>query len=371
MHVELITSAAHTGTTGLSRYSSELYKELKKSEVDVGITQPQLPMAGMLRTIGQIVHLDPITFFSNYPISTKKLRADIIHLPAENLSSLLMFKRLQPVVVTVHAFFTYFLRKDHEHAIYNNWMHRVFDHLAARGLHRADAIIAVSHYVASLLKNELKIPSERIHVIYEGIDPAFFRPIDVPNIFRKKHRIYSHNFNYLYVGSEQPRKNFLLLLRAFARIRAKYQQVRLIKIGAPELPVEREKAKKLIRELGIEGDVIFIGHVGNELPLFYNVCDVFVFPSLYEGFGFPPLEAMACGIPVLCSNSTSLPEVVGDAAITFSPNDEDTLVMQMEKLLLNKELKNMFRQRGLKRSAKFSWQETTRQTIDVYKTLTL
>jgi glycosyltransferase involved in cell wall biosynthesis len=143
--------------------------------------------------------------------------------------------------------------------------------------------------------------------------------------------------------------------------------VRLLKVGQPEVAGERAKALRLIDELGIAEDVGFVGHVGDDLPLFYNASDLFVFPSCYEGFGFPPLEALACGTPVICSHATSLPEVVGDAALLFDPLDEDALVGLMARALDDEGLRHACRRRGLERIRRFTWGRTAEQTIAVYR----
>lgn len=367
MRVDLVTGSISDGTTGLSRYASTLFRELTHQDVDVHFADLRVPFEPILTFLERRFSLDPIAFFSTYPVAVQRQEADIYHLTSESLASLLMFQRLPPVVVTVHAFFTYFLRRDSELAISNHIYDRAFDALAARGLHRADAIIAVSNYVANLLMAELGIPSERIHVIPEAVDHDFFRPLYVPSAFRTQYGLESDYFYFLYVGSEQPRKNFPALLRAFSRVRAENDRVRLLKVGAPELRRERKRAIALIQSLGIEQDVKFLGHVGSELPLFYNVSDALVFPSLYEGFGFPPLEAMACGTATICSNSTSLPEVVGDAALLVDPQDEDALFEAMRLFTRDDRLRHRYEVEGLARSKRFCWREQTQKTVALYR----
>jgi glycosyltransferase involved in cell wall biosynthesis len=353
--------------TGLRRYSDSLIQYLKSQNIGVQLNTPTAPVPKIGMHIGQRLGWDLKTFFESYPVSARVDSADLYHLTSETLASLLTFKSLKPAVVTVHAFFTYVLRNDPSLATYNHAVHKMFDRFAAHGLHRAQAIIAVSEYVKRILVEHLGIDDTKIYVVPEAVDHTVFRPIEAPELFRTKYGLNDGKQIILYVGSEQPRKNFLTLIRAFARLKQRVGNVRLLKVGQPEMQDERQKALSLIKKLGIEDQVTFLSHAGDELPLIYNAADVFVFPSLYEGFGFPPLEAMACGTPVICSNTTSLPEVVGDAALLFDPMDEDRLVNLMERLLLDRQERDAYSRRGLQNARNFSWTETARQTVKVYQ----
>ena len=123
-----------------------------------------------------------------------------------------------------------------------------------------------------------------------------------------------------------------------------------------------------VEELELEAHTIFTGYIPDEdLPAIYSGADLFVFPSLYEGFGLPPLEAMACGTPVVCSNAASLPEVVGDAAIMVDPYDVEGLAQAMRRVLADRDLQEDLRQRGLERAKLFSWEKTARETMQVYE----
>jgi len=124
----------------------------------------------------------------------------------------------------------------------------------------------------------------------------------------------------------------------------------------------------LVDKLNLKDDVIFTGYIGSEdLPQLYNACDLFVFPSLYEGFGFPPLEAMACGSPVVCSNASSLPEVVGDAAVLVEPMDIDSLAESMYKVLNDQRLRGELVDKGLERAKLFSWKKAAQKTLSIYQ----
>lgn len=353
--------------TGFRRYRDALIEHLAAEGLDVEVTFPAPPIPGSAVRLGRRLGLDLPAFFQSYPVWSRLGSADLYHLTSESLAILLLLRRDRPSIVTVHALFTYLFRDNPALSTYNHFVDRWFDALAVRGLRRAHAIISVSDYIKRALIRHLAIPADRIYVVPEAVDHSMFRPMSAPASFREKYGL-SDEFRYiLYVGSEQPRKNFLTLLQAFGRLQERVEKVRLVKVGQPEVRRERDKALKLMQRLGIEESVAFCGHVGADLPLFYNACDTFVFPSLYEGFGLPPLEAMACGTPVICSNSTSLPEVVGDAALLFDPTDEDALVDRMERMLLDAELRQEYRQRGLDNAQRFRWDVVATRTAEVYR----
>jgi glycosyltransferase involved in cell wall biosynthesis len=155
------------------------------------------------------------------------------------------------------------------------------------------------------------------------------------------------------------------LIRAFAELRRTRPDLALLKVGQPEVLEERERAFSVARALGVRDAIYFIGHASDNLPDFYSLADLFVFPSLYEGFGLPPLEAMACGTPVVCSNRTSLPEVVGDAAVTCEP-DVLALAEAMARVLDNPEVSRELAVRGRAHAQKQSWARAATATNEVY-----
>jgi glycosyltransferase involved in cell wall biosynthesis len=355
--------------TGLRRYQDTLHAQLVKCGLPVLKVFPPPPFPRALTALGRRLGWDLVTFFQSYPLWGKYAKADIYHLANEGLATLLLFNHLRPSIVTVHGLLPYFLRKQGDQSLYNNRIHRWFDTLSVRGLQHADRIIAVSHFLKRELIQYTGIPGERIHVVHEAVDHVFFRPLEVPAEFRERFGLDKQYRHVLYVGSEQPMKNFLTLVKAFANLRQRKADLKLVKVGQPEYQSEREAALNLIRQLGIEKEVIFLGHMGKELPLVYNACDLFVFPSRFEGFGFPPLEAMACGLPVICSNATALPEVVGEAALLFDPMDEDGLVQTMERMLEDHRLREEYTARGRENASHFRWELTAQKTIEVYEQL--
>jgi glycosyltransferase involved in cell wall biosynthesis len=168
----------------------------------------------------------------------------------------------------------------------------------------------------------------------------------------------------LFVGTIEPRKNVARLVEAYSRLRD--GQVKLVIGGARGWLYEEVFAR--VEELELTGDVLFPGYIPpDELPLWYNAAELFVYPSLYEGFGLPPLEAMACGTPVITSNVSSLPEVVGEAGLTVDPMDSMGLAEAMNQVLADEALRQSMRERGLSRASRFSWAKAARETVGVYR----
>jgi glycosyltransferase involved in cell wall biosynthesis len=167
----------------------------------------------------------------------------------------------------------------------------------------------------------------------------------------------------LYEGNIEPRKNLIRLFRAFAQLDVPHKLVIVGAKGWKYQPIFDE-----VRRLGIGKDILFTGFVDDvDLPSVYAMADAFVFPSLYEGFGLPPLEAMAAGCPVVCSGTTSLPEVVGNAAILINPYDVQEIATAMKEVLSNARLRDDMICAGKKRAKQFSWDKAAKQTLEVYE----
>ncbi len=350
--------------TGLGRYSSYLADELPRQGVEVLKLSPRLPVPRPVAALALKLGRDLDVFFQNYACSAELPAADVYHMANEYQAALLALRRIEPSVVTFHAFFSFFLRARRSLGDYYSRFEVLLDRFVIRGLRRASVVIAVSHYLKRLLVEKLEIPAKKVHMIHEGVDTSVFKPQPLPTGLQQVFDLGTRRW-ILYVGSEQPRKNFLSLVRAFGEIKKTMPDVGLLKVGNPEVWSERDRVVRLAARLGVLEDIRFVGHVGADLPRFYNMASVFVFPSLYEGFGFPPLEAMACGTPVVCSNRTSLPEVTADAAISCNP-DWRTLTREVSRVLRDRELAADLRQRGLARAGELSWAKAARETAQVY-----
>jgi glycosyltransferase involved in cell wall biosynthesis len=234
-------------------------------------------------------------------------------------------------------------------------------------LRRAKRLIAVSDSTRRDLVNILKIPDYLIMVIHQGID-KIFRPYgqDEKTMAAASLGLNDAEGKCVLIMGRQFYKNHISALRAVARLRKIYAKpLKLLKLGAahPEFTAE-------VKKCGLEDITHFlIGLPGNQMPALYNSVDILLFPSLYEGFGWPPLEAMACGTPVVASNVASLPEVIGDAGLMCSPFDYDGLANAMYALLSDKDLRRAIIKKGLRRSALFNWEKVARQTMAVYESV--
>jgi glycosyltransferase involved in cell wall biosynthesis len=295
--------------------------------------------------------------------SGKLENVDLLHCPY--FASPLM--PLFPTVVTIHDVIPLVLK---EYA----WrkLTTAYNTLVSTAAKRAQAIIAVSQYSKRDIEQTLRIPSERIHVIGNAVDESF-RPISDSWLLSTVRERYNIGERYvLYFGGFDLRKNVPRLIRAYSQlpmsIRREHQLVvagRLHNLGNHPLYPD---PRPLVRELGLDGRVIFTGQIREQdkAPL-YSGATAFVFPSLYEGFGMPVLEAMACGTPVLTSNSSSLPEVVGEAGVLVDPTSTETIADALGHLLEDEPFRRELGQRALDRSRSFTWRQVAEQTVEVYR----
>jgi glycosyltransferase involved in cell wall biosynthesis len=270
-----------------------------------------------------------------------------------------------PTVVTIHDLIPLILP-----AYRGAPLVRLYTRLVAAAARKVEAIITVSQASGRDIVRYLHIPSERIHVTYEAAGETF-QPVEDEDQLAAIRQKYALPERYLlYLGGFDQRKNLPSLLRAFALLVNKHKQARLVIAGqlpgrdSPLFPDPR----RLVRELDIEERVIFTGWMPEEdKPALLSGATAFVFPSLYEGFGLPPAEALACGTPVIASNRSSLPEVVGEGGILVEPTDVEALAEAMEALLVDGALRAELRQKALAQATRFSWRQTALKTLAVYR----
>ena len=230
---------------------------------------------------------------------------------------------------------------------------------------RADAIIAVSECTKRDAIHVYNVPPEKITVIYEGVNPAL-HPVDDPNLIAQARARYADNQPFIFfVGTIEPRKNLIALVDALRELRARGLPHRLLIAGRKGWLYQ--DTFEHVKQMGMESEIVFLDYVPDaDLPALFAACSAFVFPSLYEGFGLPPLEAMACGAPVIASNTSSLPEVLGDAALYVNPRDIE-IAAAIERVIGDHALCDELRARGIAQAAKFSLERAARETLDVYE----
>ncbi len=307
--------------------------------------------------------------FEQWPLSleTRLLGLDLLHSP----DFIPPLHNRIPSVITVHdlGFLIYPNFVTSESARYYGQIE-----LAVR---RANRIIAVSNSTRSDLVKLLGAPESKINVIYEAADPLF-QPIDTTiartcldtslDTSLDTTAINIPERFILFVGTIEPRKNLGTLLRAYQQLRNLYTiDIPLVLAGAPGWLFH--DINDLVKSLGLTEHVIFTGSIpdNEHLRALYNLATMLVHPAYYEGFGLPPLEAMACGTPVVCSDAGSLPEVVGNAALMAPPDDIEAWTVAMHRMLEDQALWSDLQQKGLKRATTFSWEKAASETLETYR----
>ncbi|MFN8633881.1 MAG: glycosyltransferase family 1 protein [Chloroflexota bacterium] len=367
-----LVARAEAAITGTSRYADGLRDGLAERGIALRIAPIDTrflprPVTGLARRAG----LDPQRFFTHYPVRMKTPPVDAYHLTTQNLASVLMTQRLRrPTLVTVHDIIPWLVRDDRALCVYTHPLHRLFDWVAMQGLRRATGLLAVSEWTKRTLVQELGIPSKRIQVCYNGLDHELFKPHPVKAEFRERYGLPADRRYLLYVGSEDPRKNLGGLLRAFAAVRAQRPDLVLLKVGAPQEPGRRRQLQTLAGQLGIADAVRWIDRVPDaDLPGFYAASELLLMPSFYEGFGYPVLESMACGTPVVCADAASVPELAGDAASLVDPRRPQTWVEPILTMLEDARQRDRARERGLTRASAFTWERASEITAGAYAAL--
>lgn len=292
------------------------------------------------------------------PRLAKEAKVDILHQPCFSTP---VFYRGK-VVVTIHDLISVFFG-------YNIpfWSRQFFGKWMPFTYRFADHLIAVSEHTKKDAIRVLGIPEDKITVIHEAAD-AKYHVIDDKQLLadiRHKYHVGDDPF-ILHVGTLEPRKNLPFLVRAYAEAKPQLGEIKLVITGKKGWYYE--ELFQLVDELQLQKDVIFTGYVeDDDIPALYNAAELFTFPSQYEGFGLPPLEAMACGTPVISSNTSSMPEVIGEAGILLSPKDQAAWTKAMIEVLNDKKLLTELRKKGLEQAKKFSWEKCARETIAVYE----
>lgn len=296
-------------------------------------------------------------------------KCDLVHLPS--LFWLPPYLPPCPYIITVHDVLDY--------------MYRATNHSGLRGtlhfystrmvLKNAARILAVSNFTKNDLSRLFSIPCDRIEVIYNAIDERFLQGHSTAEEQQFIAERYQVNYPFiLYAGRISPHKNLIRIIEAFSSLKAElskddlYSDLKLIIIG-DEVSRHPDLRRTVVKS-GVQNDVRFLGFVPIDvLRIFYDTAKVFVFPSLYEGFGLPPLEAMAHGTPVVTSNTSSLPEVVGGGAVLVNPENVFEIRKSLYRALTDQALRDKLKIRGYEQVKRFSWQSSVARLIEVYREL--
>jgi glycosyltransferase involved in cell wall biosynthesis len=352
---------------GIGTYIRNLLRHLARIDHDTEFvllcTEADLGVAAQLGPNFRSV-LEPAPNYSvreqiHVPWVLRRERPDLFHAPHYVLPAAIHCNSVVTIHDCIHLMFPQYLpnRMAYAYARAQMWT----------AAHRSDCILTVSDASKRDILHLFNIPPEKIVVVYNAIDAHFSvtPPPDAVARVRERYQL-DHRF-LLYVGNIKPHKNLVRLIEAFSELRTgDLEDLKLLIIGdeisklpALRLAVHRHKLHKHVRFLGYVPD--------DQLAVLYRLAAVFVFPSLYEGFGLPPLEAMASGTPVVVSNVSSLPEVVGDAAVLVDPHDIDSIVDGLRCVLTNPARADDMRRKGLERSREFSWERSVARTLEVYK----
>lgn len=367
---------------GFKTYTTELVRALAEIDGDneylvwldrsLPETPPWAPVTGLrlhvMRSIGGWLAV-PMREQVRLPLAWRRVRPDVIHLPCNTGP----IWGEPPTVVTIHDTIEFFERSWYgpvkEQAVKRWLMSRYSQMVLRRVAQRARAIITVSNCSKRDIMSNLHAAEDKIHVI-PNAHARHCYPLDGTQFgvsFCERYGLPEQFI--LSLASTSPRKNARGLLRIYARLpeflRRQYPLVIVMTHNLLKLRLQTRAA-----QLGLEGQVRFLEQLSDaDLALAYNQAALFVYPSLYEGFGLPVLEAMACATPVVASNRSSLPEVVGDAAILCDPADEAQFAEAIVAVLLSPARQQALAEAGLRRAAIFSWQATARQTLAVYRSV--
>lgn len=256
-----------------------------------------------------------------------------------------------------------------------SWKQKIYARLLLNAAVRlSDHIITVSEFSKSEIIKYLKVNPEKISVIPNGVNHEQFKIIDDAVIRKNVQERYQLPKKFmLYVGNIKPHKNLLSLIKAFARVKDQLPAVDLVIVGKKEGFITADHAlfTFLEQDKSLANRVVFTGYVASEdLPVLYNLADLFVFPSLYEGFGLPPLEAMACGCPLLVSDRASMPEICGENAHYVDPTDINSLSLKIKEIIgLKKEHQNKFIKSGIDMASSYTWEKSLTKHINVINDL--
>jgi glycosyltransferase involved in cell wall biosynthesis len=350
MEIDYINGRKTEEIYGISKYNLEIRRRQEGfifENIEYSIYRQKRHLEGLIKGLF-------------YPLIIRKSIKEnhIKHITSQDLAFVSNIITLQPLIITSFDIIPW--------SYYNK--HSFYWRMNLKGLRYADQVITISHFSKQELVDHAKVDEDKIDVLYCGVDHQRFKNLEKVDELRELFGFNENEKIILYVGSEEPRKNFPTVIHALNKVKKQVDNVKLLKVGSANWPGSRDWAVSEIQSLGLQKDVVFLDTVSEDtLPKLYNIADVFVFPSLYEGFGLPPLEAMACGTPVVCSATTSLPEVVGDAAVIIDPLNSGQISDAVVEILANVDLQAALSRKGQARAQMFDWERPAQQMTKIYK----
>jgi len=359
---QLLHGGAGYRSAGIHTYIEQVVRHLPEADPDLRLTLlTSHPPAGLPSSIAVRASRWPTQrpairiLWEQLVLPRAARQADVLHATAFAAPIV----QPCPTVLTVYdlsfALYPQYFRG------FNQTYLRLGTRYSARRVRR---IIAISDNTRRDVNRLYGVPLDRIDVAYPGVDPSL-RPCDQATLDRFRREKHLPNKFFLFLGTLEPRKNLVMLIQAFARMTHDCPEAKLVLAGGVGWLADDVFAA--IKSSGVKDSLILAGYVAaEEKALWLSSAVAFVYPSIYEGFGLPPLEAMACGTPVIVSNAASLPEVVGEAGLSIGPQDVTEWVEAMKRVWVDLDLRSDLRARGIKQSSRFTWHAAARETAATY-----
>lgn len=373
MRIGISTSVIQRGKTGVAQYLFALMRAflpyVREHEFILFVLEEDLPLFDFAKSSMKLV---PVSERFRPPVKNilwhqrvlpqlaRALPLDVLHVPSYRR---MLWPHPCPLVATIHDLAPFRVPKKY------SWSRMFYGRVVARRLaQRQDAVIAISENTARDIRESFQVPPSRIKVIHNGVEHERFFPgsrDDAQGKMGRRHHLESPFFLYV-ARLEHPGKNHVRLISAFNQFKSATKSDWQLVFGGSDWH-GAEAIHTAAKESPFASDIRFLGFVSDdELPDLYRAAEAFVYPSLYEGFGMPPIESMACGCPVICSDRGSLGEVVGNAAAIVDPEDPKSIARQLTMLSSDSKLRDRLRESGFAQARQFDWNRTASETLSLY-----
>ncbi len=297
------------------------------------------------------------------PMYAQRHRIDVLHCTANTAP---LWPRV-PLILTLHdLIFMDKIQGPNTQTAYQRFGNMYRRWLVPQVVKKCQKVVTVSHYEKERIIKTLQLPTQAVEVVYNGVSNRFSTPPNMDEQLRVKERFKLPDRFFFFLGNTDPKKNMPTVLKAFAQLSDSISDVKLVIADTSSAVVEA--ILNTIGRKDLLSHLVLTGYISEQdIAAVYHQSEVFLYPSLNEGFGLPILEAMTCGVPVVTSNVTSMPEVAGDAAILVDPTNADDITAAMKKALLDLPLRQKMIGEGLKRPALFTWEQTARSMLNIYE----